>query len=107
MKHPELEALENGMIGATVPDRFGVVAIGTDAPDRSANLYARLEDWIRVSLDHGHRLPVINGIDLNAGAARVLVTYHGGSPDSLSSEFLGDEAGLHAAFERWEQEASR
>jgi predicted RNase H-like HicB family nuclease len=107
MRRAELEPMENGVVGATVPDCFGVVAVGADIHECSANLYARLEDWVRVSLERGYQLPVIDGIDLNTDAARVLATYHGGRQRPSAGEFLCDESELQAAFEQWDEEAAR
>ena len=104
MKHAEVEWLDNGMLAATVPECFGVVATGVDVHACAVNLYARLEDWARVSLERGHSLPVIDGIDLSTDPGRILATYHGGQPEPLRGEFLRDETELQAAFDRWEKE---
>lgn len=76
------------------------MAFGADSHECAAELYARLEDWIRVSLMAGHRLPVIDGIDLNSEADRILPTYQGSAASSTGNHFYFDEQELAAAFER-------
>lgn len=104
MRHAEPQRLENGVLAATVPECFGIIAFGADAHECAVNLYARLEDWVRVSLAGGYRLPAIDGIDLNSDAARILATYHDGAAQAAGGEFFRDEDELEAAFTRWDTE---
>ncbi|MGH2583835.1 MAG: type II toxin-antitoxin system HicB family antitoxin [Dehalococcoidia bacterium] len=99
MKHAGSEQLEDGTIAATVPECPGVVAFGADHHECATELYARLEDWVKVSLAAGYKLPVIEGIDLNTEASQILATYHDGEGTTIGGEFYPDEAELEAAFE--------
>ena len=74
--------VENGTLVLTVPDFSGIVACGENARQAFDELYRLLDDWVRVSLEKGYPLPVLeteNGaIDLNTSDARVLAGYHQG-----------------------------
>ena len=75
--------VENGTLVLTVPEFSGIVACGENARQAFVDLYRLLEDWVRVSLEKGYRLPVMeteNGaIDLNTSDGRVLAAYHLGN----------------------------
>jgi hypothetical protein len=99
MKRAVPELLNNGMIAATIAECPGVVAFGADNHECATELYARLEDWVKASLSSGFSLPVIDGIDLNAEAGRILATYHTGYGPAIGGEFYADAEELEAAFE--------
>ena len=61
----EHEELEDGSYFARIPECRGVIAFGNTLRERRDNLRSTLEDWILVGLKLGHRLPVINDINLN------------------------------------------
>jgi hypothetical protein len=86
MKRAVPEQLENGIVGATIPECPGVIAFG-------------VADWVKVSLSEGNPLPEIDGIDLNSNASQIVVTYHQGDGTSLNGEFFADESALDAAFQ--------
>jgi hypothetical protein len=98
MNRAVTERLEDGTVAATVPACPGIVAFGADAHECATDLYARLEEWIKVSLKTGHLLPVIDGIDLNADAGQILATYHDDTAATRGSELYADENALEAAF---------
>lgn len=76
IRHAVVEADdEDGILCAYVPQAKGVIVYGADVHECAAELYARLEDWVESFLRQGHELPVIDGIDLNADASRLLTTY--------------------------------
>ncbi|MGD9894355.1 MAG: type II toxin-antitoxin system HicB family antitoxin [Dehalococcoidia bacterium] len=100
MKRAETEQLEDGTIAATVPGCPGIVAFGADSHECAIELYARLEEWVKVSLMARHPLPVIDGIDLNVEANQILATYDNGATSSEDNEFYIDEQALEAAFDR-------
>ena len=93
MRQASLEVLEDGSLVAWVPGLEGVVATGADRHECAEGLYRRLEEWVKVGLARGIRLPVFDGIDLNSDVSRTLATYH---PDRLQSarstgrEFFAD-----------------
>ena len=43
----------------------GVIAFGNSLRECESELQSTLEDWVLVGLKLGHRLPVIDGYDLN------------------------------------------
>lgn len=100
MKRAEYEQLQEGVVGASVPGCPGVLAFGADIHACAAALYARLEDWVRVSLEQGQQLPVIDGIDLSSETGRILASYHGGHSSSVQGELYEDADELEAAFRK-------
>jgi hypothetical protein len=98
MKRASYEPMQEGIMGASVPGCPGVLAFGADIHACAAALYVRLEDWIRVSLENGQQLPVIDEIDLNSEMGQLLASYHGGSEPSVQGEFYENEDELEAAF---------
>lgn len=101
LKRAIFEQLQDGTISGYVPECRGVFAFGADVHACAVDLFARLEDWVRVTLAHGNCLPAIDGIDLNQDANRILATYHSNpEPESAPGEFFEDEEQLEAAFER-------
>jgi len=59
------EKLEDGSYAGRIPDCLGVLAFGKTLRECEAELHSTLEDWILIGLKQGHKLPVINGINLN------------------------------------------
>jgi hypothetical protein len=95
------EELEDGTVSAYIPECKGVLAFGADLHECAVDLYARLEDWVRVSLIHGDCLPVIGDVDINEEANQILATYHSSlESESAQGEFFEDEDQLEAAFEK-------
>jgi len=94
----QAEKLEDGAVVATVPNAPGVVASGSDVQECSADLYARLEDWVKARIQRGYHLPVLAGIDLNSSEARALVQYHDGDPKPLPEHYYANEDELEVAF---------
>jgi hypothetical protein len=67
--------------------------------DCARDLFDRLLDWVKVSLANGNVLPIIDGIDMNSDAGKILVSYqHIGSSTASGQNFYEDE--LNAAFAR-------
>ncbi len=64
------EKLEDGTYAGRVPPCQGVVAFGKSLRECADELRSTLEDWILLGLQLKHRLPVIQGIDLNKEPAR-------------------------------------
>ena len=90
------ERLEDGTFVASVPGLEGVIATGADVHECLRSLYERLDDYVRVGLANGLRIPAIGGVDLNTDAARILATYH---PTRIAApashrEFYADPAAL-------------
>jgi predicted RNase H-like HicB family nuclease len=59
------EKLEDGTYAGRIPKCKGVVAFGKTLKQCEDELRSTLEDWILVGLKLGHKLPVIDGINLN------------------------------------------
>lgn len=61
----EYDKLEDGSFVGRVPKCKGVIAFAKSLRKCEDELRSTLEDWIFVGIKLGHRLPVINGINLN------------------------------------------
>jgi predicted RNase H-like HicB family nuclease len=64
------DKLDDGTYAGRVPPCTGVVAFGATLRECEEELRSTLEDWILVGLRLQHRLPVIDGIDLNVEPRR-------------------------------------
>lgn len=93
-----IEPQEDGTMAAVVPECPGVIAFGNDAHECFQDLLRRLNDWVRVSLELGNPLPVIDGIDLNIDAGRLLASYHHLGDASHGERVYWDEDELDADF---------
>lgn len=76
IRRAEFERLEDGSVVAHLSGFPGLVALGPDAKSCLDDLWDRLDDWIRVSIDEVLPLPVLDGVDLNSEASRKLADYH-------------------------------
>ena len=65
MAHALYDKLEDGTFAGRIPSCKGVVAFETSLRKCEEELRSALEDWILLGLKLGHRLPIINGVDLN------------------------------------------
>ena len=65
MAEAEYEKLEDGSYTGHIPQCRGVIAFGQTLKECADELRSILEDWIILGLKLGHRLPIINGINLN------------------------------------------
>jgi predicted RNase H-like HicB family nuclease len=65
MAHAIYDKLEDGTYAGRIPSCKGVVALETSLRKCEEELRSALEDWILLGLKLGHRLPIINGVDLN------------------------------------------
>ena len=59
------DKLEDGSFAGRIPKCKGVVAFTGTLKECEDELRSTLEDWIVVGLKLGHRLPIINEINLN------------------------------------------
>jgi predicted RNase H-like HicB family nuclease len=57
--------LEDNSFSGRIPHCKGVIAFGTTLFECERELRSVLEGWILLGLKLKHRLPVINGLDLN------------------------------------------
>ena len=64
------DKLEDGTFAGRIPLCKGVIAFGPSLQECQDELRSTLEDWLLVGLKLGHRIPVIQGIDLNKGPKR-------------------------------------
>lgn len=65
------DKLDDGSYSGRIPKCPGVIAFGKTLKLCEDELRSTLEDWILVGLKLGHKLPVINGINLNKITKRV------------------------------------
>ena len=61
----EYDKLEDGSFFGRIPSCKGVVAFGMTLRECENELHSTLEDWVLVGLKLGHKLPVLDDIDLN------------------------------------------
>lgn len=61
----EYDKLEDGSYAGRIDSCKGVVAFGPTLRECEGELRSTLEEWILLGLKLGHRLPVVDGIDLN------------------------------------------
>jgi predicted RNase H-like HicB family nuclease len=61
----EYDKLEDGSFSGHIPACKGVIAFGNSLRECEAELRSTLEDWVLVGLKLGHKLPVLDSIDLN------------------------------------------
>lgn len=59
------DKFEDGSFSGKIPECRGVIAFSHSLTSCQAELRSTLEDWILVGLKLGHKLPIIDGIDLN------------------------------------------
>jgi predicted RNase H-like HicB family nuclease len=65
MEHASYDKLEDGTFSGVVPQCQGVIAFSDTLRGCEAELQSVLEDWILTGLKLGHRLPIVDGVDLN------------------------------------------
>jgi len=66
MAEAEYDKLDDGSFSGRIPACKGVIAFGATLSECEDELRSTLEDWLLVGLKLGHRLPIIDDIDLNA-----------------------------------------
>jgi predicted RNase H-like HicB family nuclease len=65
LSQAEYDKLEDETFSGRITGCKGVIAFGNSLRECEGELQSTLEDWILVGLKLGHRLPVIDGFDLN------------------------------------------
>ncbi len=65
MERASYDKLEDGTFSGVVPQCPGVIAFSDTLRSCEDELQSVLEDWVLTGLKLRHRLPVINGVDLN------------------------------------------
>ncbi len=65
MEHASYDKLEDGTFSGVVPQCQGIIAFSDTLRGCEAELQSVLEDWILTGLKLGHRLPIVDGVDLN------------------------------------------
>jgi predicted RNase H-like HicB family nuclease len=65
MAHATYDKLADNSFSGKIPGCKGVVAFAGSLRECEEELRSTLEDWILVGLKLGHRLPIIDRIDLN------------------------------------------
>lgn len=65
LSQAEYDKLSDGTFSGRIPTCTGVLAFAKTLKECEQELRSTLEDWILLGLKLGHRLPVIEGIDLN------------------------------------------
>ena len=61
----EYDKLEDSSFSGRIPACIGVIAFASTLKESENELRSTLEDWLLVGLKLGHKLPVVDGIDLN------------------------------------------
>jgi predicted RNase H-like HicB family nuclease len=61
----EYDKLEDGSFSGRIPSCKGVIAFAQTLRECEIELHSTLEDWVLVGLKLGHKLPVLDDIDLN------------------------------------------
>ena len=67
LRHAHYEIMENGRFWGDIPPCKGCWGDGDTLEECRENLRGALECWILLGVQHGDKLPVIDGIDLNVG----------------------------------------
>ncbi|MBI5387832.1 MAG: type II toxin-antitoxin system HicB family antitoxin [Verrucomicrobia bacterium] len=65
MRLAHYELMENGRFYGSIPKCKGAWAEGRTLEECREELRAVLEDWVLLGLQLGHRLPVVEGLNLN------------------------------------------
>jgi predicted RNase H-like HicB family nuclease len=65
MRHAHYELIENQRFFATIPPCKGLWAEGATLEECREELQSTLEDWLLLGFQLGHKLPVIDGMNLN------------------------------------------
>ncbi|HLZ70033.1 MAG TPA: hypothetical protein VKV26_09030 [Dehalococcoidia bacterium] len=104
MQHARLECVDD-VVAATVPEAFGLVALGATEQDCLDDLRAQLEDWVRGSLADGETLPVIDGIALSPENIQPPGAQHTPTAPTRPKRYFEDEAQLQAVLSRWERDS--
>ena len=65
MRHATYELTEGKQFFGRIPECQGLWAEGATLENCREELQSTLEDWLLLGLQLGHKLPVIDGIDLN------------------------------------------
>ncbi len=65
MSCAKYDKLEDGSFAGRIPKCKGVIAFAKSLRECEDELRSVLEEWIIVGLKFGHRLPILNEINLN------------------------------------------
>lgn len=72
LRHAHYELMENGRFWGDMPPCKGCWGEGETLEECRKNLRGALECWILLGVEHGDRLPIIEGIDLSTREYAVL-----------------------------------
>jgi predicted RNase H-like HicB family nuclease len=67
LSNAEYDKLEEGSFSGRIPQCQGVIAFGKTLFECQKELESVLEGWLIIKIRHGDTLPVIDGLDINAG----------------------------------------
>ena len=70
MRHAHYELIENKRFFGTIQPCKGLWAEGATLEECREELQSTLEDWLLLGFQLGHKLPVIDGINLNRTNSR-------------------------------------
>ncbi|MFH7242682.1 MAG: type II toxin-antitoxin system HicB family antitoxin [Spirulina sp.] len=65
------ELLDDGTFYGEIPTCPGVISNGTTLEACREDLQSVLEEWLILGLHLGHRLPTLNGLDINPAVEEV------------------------------------
>lgn len=70
LSHAIYDKLEDDSFCGKIPQCRGVIAFGKTLRECEDDLHSTLEDWILLGLKLGHKLPVVESINLNKRISR-------------------------------------
>jgi predicted RNase H-like HicB family nuclease len=76
MRHAKYEHMENGRFFGHIPKCKGASGEGKTLEECREDLEGALQDWIVIKLSFDHKLPVVDGIDINPGKASKYAEAH-------------------------------
>lgn len=103
MKCASFEHID-GIVAATVPGAFGVMAFGATKRDCLDDLRARLEEWVAVSLADGIALPAFGGISFSGADKEALTESNHRRLEATGRASFASEEEFLAALARWDQD---
>lgn len=107
IKHAVPETLEDGTIGAYVPEIPGLVAFGADVHECACNLYVHLEELVRAAVAGGMEMPVLDGVKLDVDSLQLRASYsQDAEPDTSVARFFENEEALEEAFRHFDEVAA-
>jgi hypothetical protein len=103
MKRASFERID-GIVAATVPGAFGVMAFGDTKQACLGDLRSRLEEWVVASLAECIALPTFGGISFSEADKLAIAAHLSCPPKVTDRESFQNEEEFLAALARWDEE---